>query len=163
MAKQPCQHCGLPTWVPDPTDGDATSESRPVFCCTGCAFAHRLAAKPGAAGTLTPLQTAAWVTGFAIFNQAVFWVLAVLLREEGRASLSRAAGYASIGLGGLLWLVLVAALATGRRWSRMDLLVWGLTLAGVLLGLFTYSISCAMEATLGLLAWTLRGFLRTRK
>lgn len=162
MAKQPCQHCGLPTWVPDHGQDQPNATARPVFCCTGCSFAHRLSAAPAAEGDLTPMQTAAWLTGFAIFNQGVLWVLAVLLRGEGRAALSDASAYASIGLGAVIWGLLVWALVAAGHRTKLDVLIWGLTAAGILLGLATHSPACAAGATIGLTLWTLRGFLRPK-
>ncbi|MFH1500021.1 MAG: hypothetical protein ABII82_19605 [Verrucomicrobiota bacterium] len=158
MPKQPCQHCGLPTFVPASAD-----PTLPVFCCTGCAFAHRLAAKPDAEGDLTPLQTGAWLTGFALFNQGVFWLLQVLLRGEDRAALSVASGYASIALGAAIWGLLVWALSVDGRRTAADVVVLALTAAGILLGLATRSPACAAGATIGLTLWTLRGFLRRRR
>lgn len=163
MAKQPCDHCGLPTFVPDAEANAGPAGRRPVFCCTGCAFAHRLSAAPPTAGDITPLQTAAWLTGFGVFNQGVFWVLQHLLRGEGRAALSQASGYVSIGLGAVAAAVLIAGLATSRRPAAGDWVVWSLTGVGLGLALFTYSPGCAAAATLGLILWTLRGFFRRRR
>lgn len=163
MAKQLCAHCGLPTFVPDAEAASDAADRRPVFCCTGCAFAHRLAAKPAAEGDLTPLQTGAWLTGFAFFNQGVFWLLQVLLRGEDRSALSVASAYVSIALGGAIWALLVWALVAAGRRTKADMLVWTLTAAGILLGLATRSPACAMAATAGLTLWTLRGFVRRRQ
>lgn len=108
------------------------------------------------------MQMIAWLTGFAAFNQGVFWVLQVLLRDEGRIGLSQAVGYLSMGLGTLVWVVVVAGLATSRRPSVLDALMWTVTAAGIVLAFTTYSLGCAMVATLGLAGWSLRGFIRRR-
>ncbi len=168
MAKQPCLHCGLPTWVPDPKDGAATIETnepaRPVFCCTGCALAHRILRRPDEAGeqSVTPLQMVACVVGFAAFNQGVFWLLQILLQDEGKASLAQGAGYVSLGLGVLVWCVLVFGQAGGQRPKALDNLVWGLTAAGIVLAWVGQSALCGLLATLGLTLWSLRGFIRRR-
>ena len=72
------------------------------------------------------------IFGVALLNQALFWLLAVLLQGQERLVAAGRFWWASLGLGAVLWLILVIAhvRVTGGG-SRKDLLVVMLT--GVLI------------------------------
>jgi len=95
--------------------------------------------------------------GLALFNQALFWLLAVLIQGQGRPVPAGRFLFASIGLGAVLWLLLVVlqARATGGG-RRNDWLVAGLTGALLVTGGVAASPGCALAGVILLTGWNIR-------
>ena len=126
MDKIPCVFCGLPVRV------SASSEGRPVYCCSGCALAAQI---PMDGGNL-PISRQLVVSlaiGFIFFNQFLFWALAVALRGEDRAGLAFRFDVLAIVVGGLVLAagVLLFAKAPVRRWGDWLGLAVALAFLGV--------------------------------
>lgn len=101
--------------------------------------------------------------GLGVFNQALFWLLALILGGQGRAVPSGRFMQASLALGALLWLVLVVmqvrVTAGGRR---VDLLAIMLTGCLVAAGQVTMSPGCVLAGVGLLVIWNLRGLRRKK-
>jgi hypothetical protein len=97
--------------------------------------------------------------GVAVFNQGLFWLLAVLMAGRGQTVGAGRFVLASLGLGAVLWLVLVAVQArvTGGG-SRRDWLVVCLTAVLLSFGWVATSPGCVVAAVGGLTLWSARGF-----
>ncbi len=154
-----CEHCGLPFSVARPTPG------RAAYCCSGCALAARVSADVAAgAPAASPLLVGALGAGFLFFNQALLWLLAVLLaRESGATRLSpEMLVLGSLGLACAVWSTLVVAqyLAGARR--LVDWLFFGLSGALLGRGLWAVDPAFAMAATTLLGAWSLRGLAKKK-
>ena len=126
MPRMQCSYCGLPFHVRRPEPG------RAYYCCSGCALVSRLP-RPGEAGQfpVTPVLLVALGAGFAFFNEAFFWMLAVALAREPRAAEALLFARVSTGLGAVVWLTQMVAMAraASRHWT--DALAAVVTLAGL--------------------------------
>lgn len=154
MPRIQCSYCGLPFTVRRVEPG------RAVYCCSGCALASRLPA-PGAGGQfpITPALVVALGSGFALFNEAFFWGLALALAHDHRAAQAVLFARVSAGLGLLVWGVWAGSMgrATGRRWT--DALVAGATLAVIAGALMPeLSAGCVLAANAALGLWLARGW-----
>lgn len=133
------------------------SEPNPRFSCIGSAVMSRIPVD--AQGNFPINRTLIAVLGFglALFNQALFWLLAVLIQGQGRPVPAGRFLLASIGLGAALWvlLALLQARVTGGS-RRNDWLVAGLTGALLVEGVGATSPGCALAAVGLLTAWNVR-------
>lgn len=103
------------------------------------------------------------VLGFALafFNQALFWLLAVLLAGQGRDIVAGRFLVASLVLGAALWFVLTVvqwrATGGGRATDWMVVALTGLLGAA---GVASESPGCLIASVLLLTAWGSRGLIR---
>ncbi len=154
MTRTSCSYCGLPVKVRQLEPG------RAYYCCSGCALASRLP-RPGPGGEF-PVTTALLVAlgaGFAFFNQVLFWALGLALGHEQRAAEAVLFARVSAGLGALVWVTLVAAMAraASRRWT--DALAVVVTLAGLVGAAVSARPAGGMVAVnVALLLWLSRGW-----
>lgn len=154
MPRIQCSYCGLPF------TGRQVEPGRAAFCCSGCALASRLPAR-GAGGEfpITLALVVALGTGFAFFNEVLFWGLALALARDQRAVQALLFARVSAGLGVLVWGFWAGGIwrAAVRRWT--DALVAGATLtviAGALLP--ELSAGCVLAANMILGLWLARGW-----
>ena len=135
------------------------SEPRPRFSCTGSAIASRIPVDAQGNFPINRTLIAVLLFGLALFNQALFWLLAVLIQGQGRPVSAGRFLLASIGLGAALWLVLVVlqtrVTAGGRR---NDWLMVALTGGLLGAGLVAVSPGCALAAVSLLTVWGARDF-----
>ncbi|TSJ78391.1 hypothetical protein [Rariglobus hedericola] len=94
----------------------------------------------------------------ALFNQALFWLLAVLIHGQGRPVPAGRFLVASLGLGVALWLILLVLqfrfTGAGRR---NDSLIMFFTGTLLIAGLIVTSPGFALAATVAFTAWATRG------
>lgn len=150
-----CEHCGLPFSVTRVAPG------RPVYCCSGCALAANVPVDAHGNFPVNTALAAALGAGFVFFNQALFWLLALLLAREADGVVN--AGrftWASLAAG----VVLVCALAVfqaragaRRGIDRLVLAACGGLLAVSMAGA---GAGCAVAGNACLAAWSLRGLGR---
>lgn len=155
MAAVTCSYCGLPFQVRRVEPG------RPVYCCAGCALASRVRVE-GGEFPITPELLLALGAGLAAFNQALAWLLAVLLAQEDKVEMAARLEWVSLGAGAVAWLVAAVAhrrsgVAGGREGA-----VAGLTLMLVASGWVFVSPACALAGVAGWLTWVARGAFRRR-
>ena len=135
------------------------SEPTPRFSCIGSAIARRIPVDAQGNFPINRTLIAVLAFGLALFNQALFWLLAVLIRGQGRPIPADRFLFASVGLGAALWLILVflqtRVTGGGRRNDWLVLLLTG-GLLGV--GVGTVSPGCALMAVGLLTAWGARSF-----
>ena len=154
MIRTQCSYCGLPVKVRQLDPG------RAYYCCSGCALASRLP-PPGAGGEfpVTPALLVALGAGFAWFNEVLFWTLAMALAHDQRAAQAVLFARVSTGLGALVWVTLIAAMAraASRHWT--DALAGAVTLAG-LVGAFWSGRPAGwiVAVNIALLLWLSRGW-----
>jgi hypothetical protein len=123
-------------------------------------MASRLPAR-GAGGEfpITPALVVALGPGFAFFNEAFFWGLALALARDHRAAQALLLTRVSAGLGILVWGLLAGGMwrAAVRRWT--DALVAGATLT-VIAGALAPELSagCMLAANMILGLWLARGW-----
>ena len=156
-----CAHCALPFSVARVAPG------RAVYCCSGCALAARITmrATPDAAEVpaINPALVTALGSAFVLFNQLLFWLLAVLLARSADAAIyAERLAWVSLGAGVLLALVLggLQAAAGARRGG--DWLVWASAAAVIGCAVVNGSPAVALLANASLATWALRGLVRTR-
>lgn len=101
------------------------------------------------------------VFALALFNQALFWLLSVLLGGQGRPITAERFMLGSLALGAVLWVILVVAhVRVAGGCARKDALVIALT-GGVLgFGLTPVSPGCALAAVALLAGWEARDIWR---
>lgn len=153
-----CAHCGLPFSVGRATPG------RPVYCCSGCALAARVPVDAQGQFPVNAALVTALGVGFVFFNQALFWLLAVLLeRSEGGAINAGRFAWASLGVGVGVWLALrfFQFQAGARTWA--DWAVSLLALVLIALGLSRHEPWCAVAGNALFAAWAMRGLARKRR
>ena len=161
MERLTCDYCRLPFRSPRRPEVGTK-----VFCCSGCALASQLGID-GERFPVTPQLVFDLVFGFGVFNQGLLGLLALALQREGRGAGAGLCCLIAVALGALLYL---AALAWQWRsgWLRAsDGFVFALAAGPVIAGgALTWAhhggIGAALTtgATLGLVAWSTRGFLR---
>jgi len=154
MPQVTCQYCGRSFRV------RRTEPGRVYFCSSGCALASRL--PPGGIEGRYPVVPALMVgllAAFLFFNEGLFWTLALEVTREGRPETGSRFAELSAGVGVVVWLALVAALACSRaqRWTDAALL---LATGALLVTGFRPPLSAgaivAANAALGL--WVVRGW-----
>ena len=155
--KVTCEHCGLPFSTARSAPGKA------VYCCSGCALAARVPVDAQGQFPVNVTLVTALGVGFVFFNQVLFWLLAVLLARspEGGVNAARFT-WASLGVGGAVWLALAVFQVTAgaRRVADWAMLV---ATAGLLAcGLWGAQPAVAAGGNAVLAAWALRGLLRRR-
>jgi hypothetical protein len=137
------------------------SEVSERFSSIGAAVRSRIPVD--AQGNFPINRTLIAVLGFALalFNQALFWLLAVLIQGQGRPVPAGRFLLASLGVGAALWLILVGLqvrfTGCGRR---ADWLVAGLTGGLLAVGVVGMSPGCVLAATGLFTAWSARGLRR---
>jgi hypothetical protein len=158
MSELRCQYSGVPIHVVRPLPG------RDYFSCTGCFLASRIRIDEKGNFPITRTLLAVLAGGLLFFNQALFWLLSVLLAGQGRTIVSKRFLVASLALGVALWLVLAVtqSRATGGG-CRMDRLVVALTGGLAALGVWLASPGCVLGAVFLLGAWGSRGVKRRRE
>jgi hypothetical protein len=157
--KVACEHCGLPFSVPRVAPGKA------VYCCSGCALAARVPVDAQGQFPVNAALVTALSAGFVFFNQAMFWMLSLLLARRADAASATNAGrfaVASLALGGATWAAL--AFFQTRAGARRAVDQALIALSGVVLG---WAVSrgraeIALGANLVLATWALRGLARKK-
>ena len=135
------------------------SEPTPRFSCIGRAVASRIPVDAQGNFPINRTLIAVLAFALALFNQALFWLLAVLIRGQGRPVPADRFLFASIWLGAALWLILAflqTRVTGGGR--RTDWLMLGLTGGLLGAGVATVSPACALAAVGLLTAWGVRDF-----
>jgi hypothetical protein len=135
------------------------SEMPQRFPSIGAAVRDRI--QVDAQGNFPITRTLIAVLAFAVvlFNQGLFWLLAVLLHGQGRPIAAGRFLVASLGVGVALWAILVVLhfrFTGGAR--RNDNLVMILTGGLLIAGVTAASPGCALAATVAFTAWAARGF-----
>jgi hypothetical protein len=157
MSELRCQYSGVPIQVARPQPG------RAYFSCSGCAVASGIPVD--AQGNFPINRTLIAVLGFGVvvFNQLLFWLLAVLLAARNREVAAERFVFASLAIGVALWLLLVIlqwrVTGGGRRTDRVMVAITGALLAT---GVAVASPGCVAGAVLGLIAWGGRGLAHKR-
>ncbi len=155
-----CEHCGLPFSVARVAPGKA------VYCCSGCALAARVPVDSHGQFPVNAALVTALGVGFVFFNEALFWMLGLLLSRRDDASSALNAGrfaLASLGIGVAVWGALMFfQTRAGAARRVLDRAV--LALSGFSLG---WAVSrgrpeIALVANLVLAAWALRGLARKK-
>jgi hypothetical protein len=143
-----CTHCGLPF-----VTGRA-EQGRPVFCCSGCAFAFRIKASAGAGSAPAPGYLAALGAGFLLFNQALGALLAHL---AGSGSVFTVASLAS---GSLAWFAILFFQRESGVRRVADRVVAGCLLAGLGWSAASLNPGAALGFNALFATWSLRGLAR---
>ncbi len=152
MSDLRCEYSGVPIHVARPQPG------RAYFSCTGCAIASRIPVSADGNFPINRTLIGVLALGLVFFNQALFWLLAVLLKGQGKTVVSERFLIGSLAVGGALWLVLAIAQwrATGGG-RATDWLVIGVTGALGAAGVVAVSPGCMLAAVTLLAAWGVRG------
>lgn len=137
------------------------SEVSKYFKSTGAAIRSRIPVDAQGNFPINRTLIAVLAFGLALFNQALFWLLAVLIEGQGRPVPAGRFLLASVILGALLWLILAVAQVrfTGPG-KPMDWMVLASTGALLGAGMVMMSPGCALAATGLLTAWSARGLKR---
>jgi hypothetical protein len=154
--KVTCEYCGLPFSV------RRVEPQRAVYCCSGCAVAARIPVG-GGDWPLTPELGLACAIGFLGFNQALMEILAGLLAGDGKLDAADGARWASLGLGVVVWGLLVwLQRRTGANTvgDGVVLAATGLTMVAAWV---TGNAWCAIGANAGFVAWSVRGWARAQR
>ena len=131
------------------------------FSSIGSAIASRIPVDAQGNFPINRTLIAVLVFALALFHQALFWLLAVLVQGRGRPIPAGRFLLGSLGLGALLWLMLIILqMRVTRGGSRNDWLVAGLTGGLLATGVVTTSPGCVLAASGLLTAWGARGLLR---
>lgn len=153
-----CEHCGLPFSVARVAPG------RKVYCCSGCALAARVPVDAQGQFPVNAALVTALGTGFVFFNQALFWLLAILIaRQEAGAVNAGRFATASLVVGVAVWCaVAFFQMREGAR-RAVDQAMLGLAAFGVGLGFANGAPAYALAGNALLAAWALRGLARKRR
>lgn len=154
-----CEHCGLPFSVARVAPGKAT------YCCSGCALAARIPVDANGQFPVNAALVTALGTGFVFFNQALFWMLGLLIARRPDAASALNAGrlvLASLALGALVWLVLAFFQARAGARRVVDWIVLAATLSLLGCGLAGGRPESALVANTVLAVWALRGLARKK-
>ncbi len=152
-----CKHCALPFTVARVAPG------RPVYCCSGCALAARVPVDAQGQFPVNAALVTALGTGFVFFNQALFWLLAVLLARspDGLVNADRFA-WASLGVGIAVWGALgIFQSRAGARRAVDTVMLLGAALL-IACGVANFAPAVAVAGNALLAAWALRGLARRR-
>lgn len=155
VMKVVCAHCKLPFSVARVVPG------RAVYCCSGCALAARVPVDAQGQFPVNAALLGALGLGFAFFNQALFWLLAVLVARdpEGAANATRL-GWASFGVGWGAWMGLAWSQFQAGARRPADVIVGALTLGLWAWAALRASLPLAVLANALFAAWALRGLRR---
>lgn len=163
MDRVTCDFCGLPFRLRRlPPSGQG------VYCCSGCALAAQMRLE-GEHWPVTPQLIFNLGFGFAVFNQALLWLVALGLARDEATLLAARFGLASIALGALVYAgALVWQILQG--WLRgTDLAVYAVALAANVLGAWVLvrigwsaAGACYLAASIALVAWQARGWVRKK-
>jgi len=152
MSDQRCQYSGAPIHVARPQPG------RAYFSCTACAVASRIPVNADGNFTINRMLITVLAFGLAIFNQALFWLLAVLLVGRDKPVVAERFVVGSLALGGVLWLILVIAQWRATGGGRLaDWAVVVLTGLVGAAGVVAHSPGCMLAAVGLLTIWGVRG------
>jgi len=156
--KVTCEHCGLPFAVARATPG------RALYCCSGCALAARVPVDASGQFPVNATLVTALGLGFGLFNQLLFWLLAVLVarRDEGLENAERLA-LVSFAIGAAVWAALVLCQARVGARRLADGVLAAASGAGLAWAWSVATPGLAFAAN-GLLAlWALRGLRRGKR
>ena len=152
-----CTYCSLPVRLKD-----ASRESEALYCCLGCAMAHRMTDGDGRPGeAVRQWWSLLLILAFLFFNQAFFLLLSLAFRQEGFDPMTHWTLWASQGIGllflGLLWWKNRGYASQRQIWLRILFLGGGLT---VVMGVIAERTDLAAAGLLGVSALT--GWVMTR-
>lgn len=155
--KVTCEHCGLPFSVARATPG------RAVYCCSGCALAARVPVDASGQFPVNATLVTALGLGFGLFNQLLFWLLALLVaqRSEDAENAARLA-WGSSGIGAVVWAALVLCQARVGARRAADCVLAAASGAGLVWACSAAAPGFAFAANALFALWSLRG-LRRRK
>lgn len=152
MSELRCQYSGVPIQVARPQPG------RAYFSCTGCFIRSRIPVDSSGNFPINRTLIALLAGGLAFFNQALFWLLAILLSGQGREAVAGRFVVASLALGCALWQLLAILqwrTTGGGRWTdKLAVMFTGLICAA---GVIIASPGCVVGAVFLLAAWGIRG------
>lgn len=146
-----CAYSGVPIHVSNPQPG------RAYFVTSACAIKSRIPVDAEGNFPINRPLIAVLTVSMLIFNQALFWLLAVLMDGRGKVVGGKRFLVASVALGAALWLLLAVFQwrSTGGG-SVADKVVLALTAALVALGVIGTSPACSLGGVALLVAWGLR-------
>ena len=151
------EHCGLPFAAVRATLG------RALYCCSGCALAARVPVDANGQFPVNVALLTALSLGFGLFNQLLFWLLAVLVaRQSGGMENAARLAWVSFGIGAVVWAALVLCQARVGARRGADWVLAGIVCAGLAEAWLVASPGLAFAANAVLAIWALRG-LRRRK
>lgn len=155
MDRVTCEYCGLPFRVRRSEPG------RPVYCCTGCAMLGRIPVDDQGQFPVNGHLVSALVTGFVVFNQLLFWLVAELLVREGRAAQAARFFWLSAGAAGAVWLSLLWLQWREREFHTAEKIAMLAGVAGLGAAYCQRPPPPALLAGLSaaLAVWTFRGLL----
>lgn len=154
-----CEHCGLPFSV------GRVAPGRPVYCCSGCALAARVPVDADGQFPVNAALVTALSSGFVFFNQALFWLLGILLARRADAASATNAGrlaLASLAIGAAVWLALAIFQTRAGARRGADFFILILALAGIGAAFAVCQPGLAVGANALLAAWALRGLARKK-
>ena len=155
MERVTCQYCGLPFRVRKVAAGEAH------FCCTGCAMLSRIPVDAEGQFPVNAHLVAALITGFILFNQLLFWLIAELLVREGRMAVAVRLFWLSGGAAAALWVSLLLLQRRVKALRGAEAVAMALGLAGLAWAFWRQPPRPLGLAgvSLVLTAWTFRGLL----
>ncbi len=136
------------------------SETPKRFSSIGAAVRSRIPVDAQGNFPINRTLIAVLAFALALFNQALFWLLAVLIQGQGRPVPAGRFLVASLGVGAALWLILVLLQVRFTDSRRNDWLVTGLTGGLLAAGIAGTSPGCALAGTGLFTAWAARGLKR---
>jgi hypothetical protein len=154
-----CEHCGVPFSVSRLASGKA------VYCCSGCALAARISVDANGRLPVNAALVSALGAGFVFFNQALLWMLALLLSRRADAEGAIHAGRfvsASLALGAALCVGLVLFQIKAGAWSASNGALFGTSGLAVGWGISQGRPEMALAGNVVLAAWALRGLARKK-
>lgn len=153
--KVTCEHCGLPFAAVRAKPG------RALYCCSGCALAARVPVDANGQFPVNAALVTALGLGFGLFNQLLFWLLAMLVarRDEGLENAARLAWF-SFAVGAAVWAALVVCQAQVGARRGADWVLAAATGAGLAWAWSEATPGFALAANGVLALWALRGLRR---
>ena len=154
-----CEHCGLPFSVGRVARGKA------VYCCSGCALAARVPVDGQGHFPVNAALVSALGAGFVFFNQALFWMLALLLARQPDAASATNAGrftLASLAAGAAVWVAVAFFQARAGASRVIDRVALGASGFGLGWAVAGARAEIALLCNALLAVWALRGLARKK-
>jgi hypothetical protein len=157
MNKVACTYCGLPFRAVRAEPG------KTYFCCSGCALASRVPVDAQGHFPVNATLVAALATGFVLFNQGLFALLAGLLAREGRAETAAHLDLVSMLLAAIGWSALVTGQWRAGARGAIEGLVTFATFGVLVAGFYTQTLGCLLAGNAALALWSVRGFFKKHR
>lgn len=158
MTSVGCKYCGLPFKV------RRVEVGRDYFCCTGCAMLSRVPVDEKGQFPVNEHLLAALVAGFLLFNELLFWLVAVLLVRDGKVALAVRFFWLSGGAALAVWLALAILHWKEQAARAVDVVFMALGLVA-LMAAFRRQPPWPLEMAVTnvvLIVWSFRGLWRKR-